>query len=157
MPGSPGWAYCGAWLVADLKVVVAQAAAPAGRQNQALPIFGDFELLLPGFGVAGHGAQRHLNHDILALGASAQVFAAVFAGLSNQVLLVLQVEQGPELGAAFQNNVAAAPAVAAVGAAVGQALSPEEMVRARPSPTRAAVDLNVVDEVIGSHFGSVEC
>ena len=58
--------------------------------------------------------------------------------------------RAPDMG--FEDDVAAAPPVAAVGATVGQALGPEEMVRTGSTFTRAAVDFDVVDEVIGSQF-----
>jgi hypothetical protein len=132
-------------------MVVAESATAAGREDKALAFFGYFELYLAGFGIAGHGTKWHLDHNILALSTGAQVTAAALAILGKKVLAVLQVQQRPELGTALQDNVAAPTPVAAVGAAVGQALGPEEVVRARAAFARAAGNLDVVDEVVISH------
>ena len=47
--------------------------------------------------------------------------------------------------------MAAAAAIATVGAAVGQALGPEKVVRTCPAFARAADEFDVVNEVIRSH------
>jgi len=148
--GSPGWAYCGAWLVADLKWSLPSPPRPPGVRMRRSPAWVISSFISP-VSASGHRAEGNLNDDILALGAGAQVFAAALAVGREQVLAVLQVQQGPELGVAFENDMAAAAAVAAVGAAIGQALGPEEMVRAGPALARAARNFNVVDKVAGSH------
>ena len=137
-------------------MVVAQSTAPAGREDKALAILRNFKLHFAGFSVAGHGAEGHLYHDILALRTGAQVGAAALAVLGKEVLAVLQVQQRPELRAAFENNVATAATIATIGATIRQALGPEEVVRTCPPLTRAAGDFNVIDEVIISHFESYE-
>jgi hypothetical protein len=98
-------------------VAVAQAAPAARQQNHFLLVFGDLHDLLVGVGQLGNRADGHFQHHVFALGAGAPGGLARRAVGGVYVLAVLEVQQGPELGVAPQDDVAAASAVPAVGTA----------------------------------------
>ena len=85
MAGSPGCAYSGAWLMEFLKWSLPQPPRPPGTRMSALAVLRDFQELGAGSAVAGHGAEGHLQHDILALRTGAQVFAPALAVFGKHV------------------------------------------------------------------------
>src|SRR3712207_6650743 len=93
------------------------------------------------------GARRHLQHDILALGAGAVLAHAVLALLGLEVLLVAVVDEGVETLDALDPDVAAAAAVAAVRAAELDELLASERHGARAAVAGADVDLGLVEEL----------
>jgi hypothetical protein len=95
-------------------------------------------------------ADRHLEHDIAAVGAVAVLAHAVTAALRLVMLLEAVVDQGVEPLDRARHDVAAAPAVAAAGAAAG-----DEFFAAEGETAVAAVaGLDFDDDFIDEHGGS---
>ena len=97
------------------------------------------------------GAGRHLQHHVGALGAGAVLAHAVHAGLGLEVLLVAVVDQRVEALDAFGPDVAAAPAVAAVGSAELDELFAAERDAAGAAVAGADVDLGLVEKFHDPH------
>ena len=96
---------------------VAEAAIAAREQHHPLADFGevgDQRLVVV---LEDLRADRHAEHDVVAVGAGAVLAHAVDAGLGLEVLLVAVVDQRVEPVDALDTDVAAAAAVAAVGPA----------------------------------------
>ena len=71
-------------------------------------------------------ADRHLQHRVGAASARPVLAHAVYAGLGLEMLLIAKVDQRVEAAGAFNDDVAAAAAVAAVGPAeLDELLAPE--------------------------------
>src|SRR5262245_9520699 len=130
-----------------LELGVAEAAIAAAEQHDAvagLREIGDQALALriEDLGAGGHG-----EHDIGALGAGAVLAHAVAALLRLEMLLVAVVEQGVEVRHAFDNDVAAFAAVAAVGATELDELPPPEADAPVTSVAGADIDLGLVEKL----------
>ena len=97
---------------------VAQAAEASLSCNEAGARHGEVREHLPAL-VPHDGAHRHLEHEVLPARAIAPIAGAVRAARRLQVRAVLKVEQGVHLRGHLKDDVAAVPAVAAVGAAKG--------------------------------------
>src|SRR4029453_16145513 len=105
---------------------IAEAAVPAAQQHNAiagLSEIGDQALAVL-IEDLGPGGKR--EHDIGALNPGAVVAHAVAALLRLEMLLVAVVEQGVEVRHAFDNDIAAFAAVAAVSPAELDELLPPE-------------------------------
>ncbi len=130
-----------------LEVPVAQAAAAAAQQLHELAVVGHLREVLAVFCVVHHRAAGHVDDHILAVLAEAAAGAAALAVAGEDVAAVFQGQQRPHVAVAAQDYVAAAAAVAAVGAAFGHILGAVEVARAGAALTRAAQYLDVVYEV----------
>ena len=130
---------------------VAFAAAAALEQHDGLSVLGDLAKRLAGLGFIGHRAQRHVDEDVLAGGACELVAAAWDAIAGHQVLGVAKVQQGPHLGIASQDDVAATTAVAAVRTAFWDIFLTAEMQRTSTAFAGTAVNLHVVNEIRTGH------
>src|SRR5207245_9347926 len=82
--------------------------------------------------------------------AVAVVSFAVAAVLRDVVLLVLEVEQGGQALGCFQHDVAAVPAVAAVGPAARDVLLPAKAPDAVAPVPRLHVNLDLINKIHGS-------
>jgi len=133
------------------KVGIAQAASPAREQDGLLPVFRDFEKHFTGLRIFGHGTQRHLEYDVLAVRPVAIVSASAAANRCFDVLAVFQVQERPHLVVAFQNDVAAAPSIAPVGTPFGDATRSVEMRTSRAALTGGTENFDVIDEVVVRH------
>ena len=105
---------------------IAEAAIAAAHQDDALArlnqIGQDGLLVL----VQHLGAHRHLHHDIVALAAGLVAALAVMALLGLEMLLIAVIDQGVQIGHAFQDDVATASAITAIGTAeLDMLLAPE--------------------------------
>ena len=99
------------------------------------------------FGAIGHRTQRHIDVSIIAGSTCELVLASGHAINGIHMLGVAQMEQSPKLGVTAQDDVAAATAIAAVGAAFRDILLVAEMQRTRAAFARAAEYFDVVYKV----------
>ena len=126
---------------------IALAASSAFEQHDFLSVLGDLTYLCMVFGVKGHGAQWDIDVDIIASGTGELVFATRNPVASEDMLRVTQVEQGPQLCIATQDDITAATAVAAVGTAFWDVFLPTEVQRTCTAFARAAEYLYVIYKV----------
>ncbi len=90
---------------------------------------------------------RNLQHRVGAAPAGAIATHSVHAGLGLEMLLVAKVDERVEAVRAFDHDVAAAPAVPAVGAAeLDEFLAPERD-RARPAIAGAHIDARLIEKL----------
>ena len=95
-------------------------------------------------------ADRHLQHRVGAAAARPVLAHAVYAGLGLEMLLIAKVDQRVEAVRALNHDVAAAPAVAAVGAAeLDEFLAPERDA-AGAAVARPDIDARLVEKFHGS-------
>ena len=92
------------------------------------------------------GALGDLENDAGAVRAGAVLAHAVTAGLGLEVLLVAVVDQGVEAVDAFGDDIAAAPAIAAVGAAELDEFLAAERDAARSAVARADINFRLIEE-----------
>ena len=78
---------------------------------------------------------------------------AAMAVFSDHMFAVFQVQQGPQLGIAPQDNMASASAIAAVRPALGFEFFPVKVQTARAAVTGAGVKFNIVYKVIAHGQG----
>ena len=112
---------------------VAEAAVAALGEENALADLGhvgeDGLLVL----VEDFGADGHAEHDIVAVLAGALAAHAVLAVLGEEVLLVAKIDERVQPVDRLGPDIAAPPAVAAVGAAVFDELLAAEADATRPA------------------------
>ena len=107
-----------------LEALVAAAAGAAARDVTSWP--GAHEVVARAVPALDLRARRHRDHERLAVGAVAQGALAVAAALGAEVRAAAEGLQVAQVVVAAQHDVAAAAAVAAVGAALGHVrLAPE--------------------------------
>ena len=125
---------------------VAEAAVAALGDHDALAGLRQIGQQVAGLFVEHLRALRRLQDDIGAASARAVLAHAVHAGLGLEMLLKAKVDQRVEPVGAFDHDVAAAPAVAAVGAAELDELFPPERDAARPAVAGAHIDAGLIEE-----------
>jgi hypothetical protein len=127
-------------------VVKAEAAIAAFRQNELFAKRG--EVVDQGFAVLvkNLGADRHFQHDRLAVGAMAVLAHAVGALLGLEVLLIAVVDQRVQSVDHFEDDIAAAAAIAAGGAAELDILLAAERHAAVTAVAGADIDFCLVKE-----------
>ena len=131
------------------EVGIAEAAIPAAEQHDAVAWRGQIGDQRLAVGIENLRAGRQLQHDVGASGAGAVLAFAVAALLGLEMLLVAVVEQRVQIGDAFDDNVAAFAAVAAVRTAELDELLPPEADAAIAAIARAHIDLGLIEELHG--------
>ena len=111
---------CVAWCLigGSAELEVAQSAASAFQQHYLLSVVGYVAYELTILGVIYHCSWRHVDVNVLAVGAVTFVSSAVAAMFSENMSLIAQVEQSPVVVVATQYDATALAAVATVGTAV---------------------------------------
>ncbi len=117
---------------------VAEAAAAAAQQLHELSVVGDLRQVVARFGVVHHRAAGHIYGYVLAVFSETAPGAAALTVAGEYVAAVFERQQRPHVAVAAQDDVAAAAAVAAVGAAFGHILGAVEMARAGSAFARTA-------------------
>ena len=130
---------------------VAQSATTALEQQYFLPIIGYIAYILARLGIIYHGATRHVDIDVLAIGAMALVASAITTMLGKEVALILEVQQSPVVVVAAQIDASSTSAIAAVRTTIRLVLYVAQVHGAFTTLTRAAVDLYIVYEIGFSH------
>ena len=133
------------------EVRVAEATAAAGGDDDALPRLREVGeladgLLRLGVELAHDRAQGDLEDEVGAVGAVALGALAVRAALGAEVVLVAVVDQRRELRVGHDHDVAAVPAVAAVGAALGHERLAAERHAAGAAVAALDVDVGKIGE-----------
>src|SRR6185437_15454109 len=128
---------------------VAVTAVPATEQHMALAGLGEVEQDLVVLLVEDLRADGNAQHDGLACCAAAVGAHAVMALLRLEMLLVAIVDERIEIGHGLDDDVAAAPAVAAVGSAELDEFLAPEAARAGPAVAALHEDLSLVEEFHG--------
>ena len=105
---------------------VAEAGAAADRHQQPLSLLCEVAQQDACAHVAHLRAAGHLDGEVITAGAGALVRSAAPALLGLEQALVLEVEQGLQVGVCLQPHIAAAAAIAAGGAAGRHVLLPAE-------------------------------
>src|SRR6202041_1830311 len=125
---------------------VAKTAIAAFRKHELLAKRGEIvDQRRPVF-VEDLRADRHLEHDVLAVGAMAVLAHAIGALLGLEVLLIAIVDQGVQSIDHFDDHVAAASAIAAGGAAELDILLAAEGHAAVSTVAGADIDLGFVEK-----------
>ena len=109
---------------------VTLAAPAAGNKGFHFAVVGHFKFYLTGFSVPNDRTQWHFQDHVVAISAVTVVFTTVTSVWSLSVLAVFKAEQRPLVAVPFQDNVAAAPSVSAVRAAVSNPLGAVKVRRA---------------------------
>src|SRR4051812_76968 len=108
-------------------MIVALSAAAAGKPYYFLSVFQYLHFLLAGLAISCNGAERHFYNHIIALPAAAQSTFAAVSIIRMNMFAVFQMEQRPQLFVAFQNNMTAASAIAAIRSTLRHILLSTEM------------------------------
>ena len=149
IPGWPGLARRGARFVEVVKWALPKPPLPpraTTTRSTGLRQVGEHRA---GFVVEDLGADRRLQDGVGAAPAGAVPAHAVHAGLGLEMLLVAEVDQRVEAVGAFDHDVAAPAAVAAVRAAeLDEFLAPERDA-ARPAVAGAHIDARLVEKFHG--------
>ena len=128
---------------------VAEAAVAAPGDDDALSFACEIGEHRPGFVVEHLRADRNLQHHVGAASAGAVLAHAVHAGLGLEMLLVAEVDQRIEAAGAFDDDVAAPPAVAAVRAAELDEFLASEGDAAGAAVAGSNVDAGLIEELHG--------
>ena len=153
-PTWPGLAWRGAWLDGPLKCALPKPPLPPFKSTTRWPgsVISASTVSWSSASTTVPGGTR--SDDVVAALAGAVAAHAVLAGLGLEVLLVAEVDQRIEAVDAFEHDVAALAAVAAVGAAEFDEFLTPERDGTRPAVARADVDLALVEEFHGSVLAS---
>ena len=131
---------------AGLEVQVAEAAVAALGQDDLLAVLEQLGDDLLGLGVADDRAHRHAQHHVLASGAEL-VRAATGLAIARLVAAgVAEIDQRVQVAVAQRVDMAAAAAVAAIGAAKGNELLAPEARAAGTTVSGGHVDRDLIDK-----------
>ena len=134
------------------KAALPASPAPARGHRHALVVAHEVGHHRAGVAVADHGADRHRQDRVLPLGAGLEHPLAVAAVLAPLVRVAVQVQQRGQALVGLEHDVAAAPAVTAVGTAAGHVGLAAEGGHAVAPAAAAHVDGALVDE-LGAGLG----
>ena len=126
---------------------IAESASSAFQQHDLLTVVGDVADVLARLRIIDHRTAGHVDIDILAIGAVTLVAPAVPAVLGEDMTLVFQMEQGPVVMVAAQDDTATLATVTAVRSPVGIVLHVAQVHRPFAALTRAAHDLHIIYEI----------
>src|SRR6185437_6861838 len=125
---------------------IAEAAIAALGQHEFLAELGEIVDQRFAIFVEHLRADRHLEHDRLAVGAMAVLAHAVDALLRLEVLLVAVVDQGVQSVNRFDHDSAATAAIAAGGATELDELLAAKRYAAVAAVTGASIDLGFIEK-----------
>ena len=108
---------------------VSQSSAAAFEQNYLLPVLFDLAEELARVAVIHDRPAGHLDDLVLPIFAEGAGLAAVTAVCGHDMLLILQVQQRPQVAVSAQDDMSATTSIASVRAAFGHVLSAMEMQR----------------------------
>ena len=103
------------------------------------------------FGIVYHGTTRNLDDFILTILAATLVLGAVPTMTSEGMAVVAQVEEGPIVAVATQDDVSATAAITTVGASVRVVLHAAHVRATATSLARTAIYFYVIDEIRFCH------
>ena len=127
-----------------LEMRIAEAAVAAAREAHALSDLGQIgEQMLA---LEDLGADRHFQDRIGAFGAGAVLAHAVAAGLRLEMLLIAVIDERIQAIDAERDDIAAAPAVAAVRAAEFDEFLAPKRKRSGAAGAGSDIDLGLVEE-----------
>ena len=126
---------------------VAEAAIAAARQDDFLADLGHVGNQRLAVVFQNLGADRDLEHGVLAAGAAPVLAHAMAAARGLEMLVVAKIDQGIEAIDAFDDDIAAAPAVTAVRAAEFDEFLAPERDAAGAAIAGADIDLGFVQEL----------
>ena len=118
--------------------------------NQFLACFQQLTHDFLGVPLGNHGADRHLDTQILALAPGAVAALAAATVFCPVQALVAEVDQGVQIRIGHQHDIAAVPAVTAVRPAPGDVLLAPEAHTTAAAATGLHPDTGLVDELHGS-------
>ena len=95
-------------------MVVAEAATSSGGGDDFLTVLGDFSLNFTCLCVFDKGAKRNFNDGVVAVRTMAAVARPCLAVLSDDVALVLEVQERPKLAVPSDDHVASTAAISTV-------------------------------------------
>ena len=123
---------CEAWCLIGgrAELEVAESTATTLEQDDFLSVVVHVAHKLTCLGIVDHRTRRHIDVDIAAIGAVTLVGTAVATVFSEDVSLIAQVQQGPIVVVAAQDDITTPAAVTAVGTAVVVVLQMLQMHRA---------------------------
>ena len=110
---------------------VAQSAASAFQQHDFLPVVGNVADILSRLSIVDHRPARHVDIHVLAVGPVTLVLTAIASVFSEDMALVLQVQQRPVVVVATQDDAATLATVATVRTSVGVILHMAQVHRAQ--------------------------
>src|SRR5690606_26800225 len=134
---------------ARLEAQVAPAALATAREQRRLAVLDEIGDQLAGVLVEHLRAHRHAQADVLAGGAVLIGTASALAVAREELALVPVVDERVDVAVGHCPDAAAAPAVAAVGAAARNVLLPTERHRAGTAVAAGHLDARFVDEFHG--------
>ena len=126
---------------------VAQAAASAAQKLNLLSVAGHFGKVFARLGVVDDRSAGYVDDDVVAVLTEAASAGAALAVAGKYVAAVFQRQERPHVGVAAKYDVAAASAVATVGASLGDVFGAVKVARAGAALAGAAKYLYVVDEI----------
>src|SRR5579862_4192425 len=128
---------------------IAEAAIAAFQEHMALAGANEVEQHRLVILVHDLRADRNAQHDILAGGAAAIRAHAVMPGLRTEMLLIAIIDERVEIGDRLDHDIAAAPAIAAIGSTeLDKFLAPERD-DAGAAVTALQIDLRLIEEFHG--------
>src|SRR5690606_23833960 len=145
--GESGLGIFGSLIGGGGEVRVAESAFSAGEPDYFLAVFVDLGFLGAGFFIAGDFAKRHFDYNIFSEAAGLTISAPVFAVFGQYIFEVSEVEQGPEVAVAFEDDVSAAAAVATIGATEGGEFISHEVFAAWSAVSASAEDPDLVNKI----------
>lgn len=132
---------------------VAQPAAAAFFDDDALTVFEDLADEFVSVCVTDHGADGHLHHFVASVGSEGTGCGGRRHPCPGfDVPLEAEVLKGPQVGIALDDHIGRhGPAVAAVRAAFGDVFLPTQVRAAGSAVAGGHVDLDVIDKIALCH------
>ena len=131
---------------------VAQATSSALQEHYLLFVACHLADIFTRLGIIDHRTHRHLDDGILAVLSERLVGHTCLAISGEDVTLVTQVEQGPVVAVAMQDDRASLASIAAIGSPLGDVLGAMQVRAATAALARATIDANVIDKIGFCHF-----
>jgi hypothetical protein len=126
---------------------VTQASTTAFKENHTLIVRFDFANELACLTIINYSAARYFDDFVLTVFSKGTALSSFAAIGSHDVLLILEVQERPQVAVAVQNYRSSFASITSVRSAFGQILGTMKVHTACTALTRAAVDFYIVDKI----------
>ena len=127
---------------------VAQTASAAAYPNDLLSVLKYFRISCTCFLIFRDGSQRNFNDDVFTVFARTKRSASALTIFCDYVLVVAQMQEGPKLAVASEDDVTTAATVPAIGSGHSTEFGAKEVPASCTAMSALAEHTYIVDEVI---------
>ena len=136
-------------------MVISEATSATGNHHPLLVVLGDFPDHFLSIRIANHGSDWDVDVFVFAVSSMLPVSSAWETMTGQNVLAVLEMQQGPHLCISTQNHVSATAAVSSIRSPFRGGAVTVHVCTSLASFTRATTELHIINKILARHDRSM--